>query len=698
MIGLMSPPSIVNSCPSRLQNLHSAVQAPLPTINSSRFNCPSVSSVPFSVPSKRPVPPSGAKMDIVPSPGLMNTPFTTSPHPLIYDQEKPDRWGSCYNSTNPLSNPSTDSFVSDETYGLDDKFEDSNLQTLLTSEVMSSLQTSSANIPKEFQWGEKPDTINSVQTSTDSLGSTPTLAELNMESDLSIVSEILNLDPDENSALDFLCSSISSTLPSSVSSGSLNSTQPPTCFTSSSQNSQKSCDPKVISSTSQYGQAKSVEVAGDNYIRNYTPARNNFPPRASQPPLVGVVTPVKKEEDELAMHDMKSSSNYDKLQNQSPFLHKLLKQQTNSIKTECQSSVVSENKDTTCLMKSELPAQIVPPSTGAAKRNLNGSIKIEPTSPETAPVFHSEESIEQKWKDIENFIHNPEEPVVKKRKRCDSGGSEHTSDDDEFDEAYGDKDVDDSDDDDYSDIDDDLTRITPSECESLVATGKKQKQYFWQYNVQSKGPKGTRLKLAVESPSDPHVLNDFEDPVFDECNTLVAGIRHGGKARKGDGNEISPNPKKLFMIGHQLLRLNQQINACQLGPDVPLTKRNESRKEKNKLASRACRLKKKAQHEANKIKLYGLEQEHCQLNSVIKFIWPLLRERTKAFMSQMGKSAMSSLPSSSESLDRKLAAYRSEMLKADVAGKTVDYVNNVILKVESGDNSGGLDTRRSRKT
>jgi hypothetical protein len=154
--------------------------------------------------------------------------------------------------------------------------------------------------------------------------------------------------------------------------------------------------------------------------------------------------------------------------------------------------------------------------------------------------------------------------------------------------------------------------LKPSECESLVTPGKKQKQYFWQYNVQSKGPKGTRLKLAVESPSDPHVLNDFEDPVFDECNTLVAGIRHGGKARKGDGNEITPNPKKLFMIGHQLLRLNKQINGFQLGPDVPLAKRNESRKEKNKLASRACRLKKKAQHEANKIKLYGLEQEHSK--------------------------------------------------------------------------------------
>ncbi len=40
--------------------------------------------------------------------------------------------------------------------------------------------------------------------------------------------------------------------------------------------------------------------------------------------------------------------------------------------------------------------------------------------------------------------------------------------------------------------------------------------------------------------------------------------------------------------------------------------RTKSRKEKNKLASRACRLKKKAQHEANKLKLHGLEEEHSE--------------------------------------------------------------------------------------
>lgn len=39
---------------------------------------------------------------------------------------------------------------------------------------------------------------------------------------------------------------------------------------------------------------------------------------------------------------------------------------------------------------------------------------------------------------------------------------------------------------------------------------------------------------------------------------------------------------------------------------------------KLKILCRACRLKKKAQHEANKIKLYGLEQEHKGMLAIIE--------------------------------------------------------------------------------
>ena len=44
--------------------------------------------------------------------------------------------------------------------------------------------------------------------------------------------------------------------------------------------------------------------------------------------------------------------------------------------------------------------------------------------------------------------------------------------------------------------------------------GRKEKTYFWQYNTQSKGPKGKRLCRVVHD-NDPYVLHDFEDPVFD---------------------------------------------------------------------------------------------------------------------------------------------------------------------------------------
>lgn len=89
-------------------------------------------------------------------------------------------------------------------------------------------------------------------------------------------------------------------------------------------------------------------------------------------------------------------------------------------------------------------------------------------------------------------------------------------------------------------------------------------------------------------------------------------IQHSGKARKGDGNDLTPNPRKLHNIGKELDKLGRTINHMTSVNESPFKERPKLRKEKNKLASRACRLKKKAQHEANKIKLYGLETEHSK--------------------------------------------------------------------------------------
>lgn len=133
-------------------------------------------------------------------------------------------------------------------------------------------------------------------------------------------------------------------------------------------------------------------------------------------------------------------------------------------------------------------------------------------------------------------------------------------------------------------------------------------RFFWQYNVLSKGPKGRRLCQSIENP-DPHVLGDFQDPVFHQEQDKY---KHNGKARRGDGNDITPNPYKLFATGIELQKLNKQINSMAPGNDWPSSQKNKTLKERNKLASRACRLKKKAQHEANKLKLHGLKLEHSE--------------------------------------------------------------------------------------
>ena len=93
---------------------------------------------------------------------------------------------------------------------------------------------------------------------------------------------------------------------------------------------------------------------------------------------------------------------------------------------------------------------------------------------------------------------------------------------------------------------------------------------------------------------------------------LLKTSNFSGKARRGDGNDLTANPKKLAAIGKELDQLSKVINDLTPVSEQPFGARTKSRKEKNKLASRACRLKKKAQHEANKLKCKGLQDEHSK--------------------------------------------------------------------------------------
>merc|ERR1719430_1184171 len=198
-------------------------------------------------------------------------------------------------------------------------------------------------------------------------------------------------------------------------------------------------------------------------------------------------------------------------------------------------------------------------------------------------------------------------------------------------------------------------------------SGKTKERYFWQYNVQAKGPKGQKLALDTKI-HDPHKLNDIIDPVFSD-NVSVHGIKHSGKARRGDGNDLTANPAKLAKIGKELEKLGKEINLMTPVSEVPFPTRTKSRKEKNKLASRACRLKKKAQHEANKLKLHGLEEEHNELIRSMQQVKRILQAK----WSGDGAGQQDQLTGEAERILK-------QSQKNYVSGRTTEYVNMMIAK------------------
>jgi len=213
-------------------------------------------------------------------------------------------------------------------------------------------------------------------------------------------------------------------------------------------------------------------------------------------------------------------------------------------------------------------------------------------------------------------------------------------------------------------------RIDEDDMASISGSSGKKERYFWQYNVQAKGPKGQKLALDTKI-HDPHKLNDIIDPVFSD-NVSVHGIKHSGKARRGDGNDLTANPGKLAKIGKELEKLGKEINMMTPVSEVPFPTRTKSRKEKNKLASRACRLKKKAQHEANKLKLHGLEEEHNDLMRSMQQVKRILHAKWSKNGTE-NSTQQEDLTAEAERILKKTQKNR-------VSGNTTDYVNRMIAK------------------
>jgi len=156
-------------------------------------------------------------------------------------------------------------------------------------------------------------------------------------------------------------------------------------------------------------------------------------------------------------------------------------------------------------------------------------------------------------------------------------------------------------------------------------------------------------------------------------NVSMHGIKHSGKARRGDGNDLTANPGKLAKIGKELEKLGKEINMMTPVSEVPFPTRTKSRKEKNKLASRACRLKKKAQHEANKLKLHGLEEEHNDLMRSMQQIKRILHAK-------WNKNGTDSSTQQEELTAEAERVLKKTQSKSKVSGNTTDYVNRMIAK------------------
>uniref|UniRef100_UPI0037E8610B CREB3 regulatory factor n=1 Tax=Semicossyphus pulcher TaxID=241346 RepID=UPI0037E8610B len=263
-------------------------------------------------------------------------------------------------------------------------------------------------------------------------------------------------------------------------------------------------------------------------------------------------------------------------------------------------------------------------------------------------------------------------------------GSEHELSENEEEE---DEEEEEEEDDDYeADKDDDISdAFSEPGCDvelmedikgltAGVSSRKRGKRrYFWEYSEQLTPSKQERMLKPSEW--DRHTLPSN----LYQKNGPLHGKYMLKKSRRTDVEDLTPNPRKLLQIGTELRKLNKVISDLTPVSELPLTARPRSRKEKNKLASRACRLKKKAQYEANKVKLWGLSTEYDRLLFVINAIKEEIVARVE-----------DSSPRPTNMTDTLEHLIQETLVASPVAGQTSDFVNKILENTGRGDPTGGL--------
>ncbi|XP_018547281.1 CREB3 regulatory factor [Lates calcarifer] len=259
-------------------------------------------------------------------------------------------------------------------------------------------------------------------------------------------------------------------------------------------------------------------------------------------------------------------------------------------------------------------------------------------------------------------------------------GSEHElSENEEEEEEEEDEDYEADKDDDMSDAfsepgcDMELMEDIKGLTAGVSSRKRGKRRYFWEYSEQLTPSKQERMLKPSEW--DRHTLPSN----LYQKNGPLHGKYMLKKSRRTDVEDLTPNPRKLLQIGTELRKLNKVISDLTPVSELPLTARPRSRKEKNKLASRACRLKKKAQYEANKVKLWGLSTEYDRLLFVINAIKEEIVARVE-----------DSSPRPTNMTDTLERLIQETLVSSPVAGQTSDFVNKILENTGRGDPTGGL--------
>ncbi|XP_039630598.1 CREB3 regulatory factor-like isoform X3 [Polypterus senegalus] len=232
--------------------------------------------------------------------------------------------------------------------------------------------------------------------------------------------------------------------------------------------------------------------------------------------------------------------------------------------------------------------------------NVAGMKRPRKRSKETSSSLYNQKSLDAVL-ELTNEEHNYSMQANAESSHSEDSDSERTASEGEEEEEEEDVKLADQEINESSSFDE--SDLEPGE-QPLEQTQKRKCFWEYSYGYESTSKKGRSDSAGAWNAS------TLPSNLYQRLNTLSTGKNGAQKVRRTDASDLTPNPRKLLNIGEQLHKLHQAIEDMQPVGHLPVTARARSRKEKNKLASRACRLKKKAQHEANKIKLWGLNQEH----------------------------------------------------------------------------------------